>query len=113
MQASPNLSMAKQKALRHLVKDDSLIISEANMGDVVVVPYTAAYLQLAYEHLGDWKTYQLLNTDPTVEIVKQFTEYLKTCKVQVVITTHEYYKLEPTKKVDTQTIYFLPKVHKE
>ena len=94
------------------MKDDSLIISKADKGDLGVVLSTSAYLELVYEHLGDKNIYKLLQKDPMIEIVKQFTEYLKTCQKRGVITAHEYYRLIPTKKVDTQRIYFLPKVHK-
>ena len=66
VQASPNLSKDELKALRQLVKDDNLIISKANKGDVVVVLSTAAYLELAYEHLGDRKIYQHLQNDAMV-----------------------------------------------
>ena len=48
VQASPNLSEDEQNALGQLVKDDSLIISKADKGDLMVVLSTSAYLELAY-----------------------------------------------------------------
>ena len=113
MQVRSNLSKREQQALRKLIKDDSLVISKADKGDVVVVLSTSQYLDLAHEHLSDNSTYQLLQNDPTQEIVTQFIEYLTTCKEQGVITEHEYHRLIPSRKVDTQRIYFLPKVHKD
>lgn len=112
MQVGPNLSRGERQALRQLRKDKSLIVSKADKGDVVVVLSTSAYIELVHQHLNDRETYKLLQHDPTEEIVTQFTEYLKTCKERGVITTLEYHKLIPTDKVDTQRIYFLPKIHK-
>ena len=112
VQCGPNLSTGERQALCQLAKDDSLVISKSDKGDLVVILSTTRYLELAFEHLSDRKTYQLIQNDPTEQIVTQFTEYLKTCKDRGVITTQEYYKLAPTKKVDTQRIYFLPKVHR-
>ena len=69
---------------------------------MVVVLSTSQDLKLPQEHLSVNKTYQLLQNDPTLEIVMQFTEYLRTCKEQGVITTHEYFRLVLSIKVDTQ-----------
>lgn len=112
VQVGSNLSRGERKALRQLLRDENLVISKADKGDVAVVLSTSAYLELAYEHLSDRQTYKLLQNNPTEEIISQFIEYLKTCKERGVITAQEYYKLTPTKKVDTQRMYFLPKVHK-
>ena len=76
----PNLPKHERKALDQLVKDKSLIISKADDGDVIVLLASTAYVELAYEHLSDNKTYQLLQHDPTEEIVTQFIEYLKNCR---------------------------------
>ena len=61
-----------------LTTDESLVVSKANKGDVVLVLSTTRYLKLAYEHLSDKETYRLLSYDPTEE-GKKFIEYLKTC----------------------------------
>ena len=58
-------------------------------------------------------TYKPLETDPTQEIIQQFDSYLDTCLGKGVITTSQHRKLYLKSKVDTQTIYFLPKVHKD
>ena len=56
------------------------MVNKTDKGDSVVVLPTAMYLELAYDHLYDNQTYQLLIYDPTKDIVKQFTEYLNIYK---------------------------------
>ena len=73
---------------------------------------TTEYLELAYKHLGDESTYQLLAEDPTQQIVRRFQLYLEQCVSKGVITKSQYDKLCLPPDVDTQAIYFLPKIHK-
>ena len=80
----------------------------------VVVLNTSQYLNLAYDHLiNDNSTYQLLQTDPTQEIPRQYNDYLLGSKNEGVITYHQYSQLALPNRVETQTMYFLPKLHKD
>ena len=109
-----NLSMGERLALKKLVRNENLVICKADKGDITVIMTTAQYLDMAYKHLGDRNTYQPLETDPTRDIVTQFNSYLDTCLCKRVLTKsqHERLYLKPS-EVNTQTIYFLPKVHKD
>ena len=74
---------------------------------------TSQYLSLAYNHLNDNKTYQLLDKDPTKEVAQQYTLYLQTCEEEGLISADLHDKLTPPPEdVRTQRMYFLPKVHK-
>ena len=95
-----------------MVGNRDLVISKADKGDVTVVMTTSQYLELAYKHLGDRDTYQVLRVDPTREIVARFNTYLKACLSRGVITEPQYSRLSLPPHIDTQTIYFLPKIHK-
>ena len=90
LQVVPYLSRHERKALNQLIKDKSLIISKADKGDAVVLLVSTAYIELAYEHLRDNETYQLLQHDPTEEMITQFIEYLRSCREKGVISPHEY-----------------------
>ena len=108
-----NLTKAERVALKKLVKNEDLVICKADKGDVTVVMNTLQYLNLAYKHLGDKNTYQPLESDPTQQIAEQFNSYLDTCLDGRVITKSQHERLYLQSNVDTQTIYFLPKVHKD
>ena len=69
-------------------------------------------VELAHAHLSDQKTYQLLKMDPTPEIVKRFNQYLRDCKAKKIITERQFQRLHLQENTSTQTIYFLPKLHK-
>ena len=107
-----NLSKAEKKALRDLIKNQDLVISKADKGDTTVIMSTAQYLELACKHLYDSNTYRLLNSDPTQDIVNQFNLYLESCLEKGVINKAQYERLRLPLGIDTQTIYFLPKIHK-
>ena len=109
----PNLSKQERMALRLLKKNDNVIISKANKGDSVVILPTTKYVELAHKHLNDRETYQLLSEDPTQEVCQQFVQYLNTCKEKGVITAKQFDESKPPQNVETQTMYFLPKVHKK
>ena len=86
----PNISSEQRACLQQLSEDQRLIISPADKGDKIVVLNTSQYLDLAYSHLNDNSTYQLLQTDPTQEIARQYNDYLLRCKNEGVITYHQH-----------------------
>ena len=107
-----NLTKVERSPLKKFVKNENLVICKADKGDITVIMATLQYLDLA-KHLGDEGTYKPLETDPTQEIVKQFNSYLDTCLGKGMITKSQHVKLYLKSKVDIQTKYFLPKVHKD
>ena len=74
-----NLPPAECRALQRLVKNRDLVISKADKGDATVVMDVSHYLELAYKHLGDATTYQVLSTDSTNELAERFNSYLEDC----------------------------------
>ena len=69
-------------------------------------------VQLAHTHLSDQKTYTLLTQDPTTEVVRTFNQYLIDCRKRKVITEEQFNKLFLPEETCTQTMYFIPKLHK-
>ena len=107
-----NLSKTEMQALRDLMKNPNLVISKADKGDATVIMSTTQYVELACKHLYDGNTYRLLKPDPTQDIVKQFNSYVEGCLGKRVINKVQYERLLLPEGIDTQTIYFLPKIHK-
>ena len=66
---APNLSRDERSALKKLVQNKDLMICKADKGNVTVIMATLQYVDLAYKHLWDKTTYQLLETNPTINIV--------------------------------------------
>ena len=108
-----NLTGAVKTALKGLMRKRNVVISEADKGDTTVVMNTKHYLDLALKHLSDKNTYQVLETDPTAGIARRFNSYLDDCLRNRVVTSRQYESLHLLTGIDTQTIYFMPKVHKD
>ena len=81
-----NLTSGERTALRQMLEDKDVVVSKADKGDVTVIMPTSQYLELAYRHLSDESTYQLLRVDPTPEIAERFRAYLDTCVEKVSLT---------------------------
>ena len=112
LQPIQNLSKAERKALYRLKKNKDIIITKIDKGDTTVVMDTSHHVELAQQHLSDPNTYQLLTEDPTQEVVTRFNQYILNCKQRGVISQWEFEKLYLPENTSTQTIYFLPKLHK-
>ena len=69
-----NVSSKKRAWLQQLSEDHHLVLSPADKGDKVVVLQAFWYLILAYNHLNDNSTYQLLQTDLTQEIARNYND---------------------------------------
>lgn len=109
---SDNLTPPLRSALRALRDDRSIIICKADKGDVTVVMDVEHYTEMAWSHLSDETTYCPLRDDPTSQIAIAFNDYLARCLDDGVIDKGTLEKLALPSHVDTQTLYFLPKVHK-
>ena len=72
VQPKNNLNRGEIRSLNSLARDKSLVVSKADKGDTTVIMSSAQYLDLAYKHLSDRETYQLLSEDPPHEIVEKF-----------------------------------------
>ena len=107
-----NLTKKERKALFGLKKNKDIIISKADKGDTIVIMNISQLVELAHEHLSDSNTYQLLTHDPTPEVVLRFNHYIQECRRKGVISKVEFDRLHLPENTSTQTIYFLPKLHK-
>ena len=112
LQPEPNLTKAERLALRDLKKNKDIVITKADKGDTTVIMDTSHLIELAHKHLNDTNTYQLLKSDPTPEIVTRFNRYIQDCLIRGVITQREHDRLHLPEDTSTQTMYFLPKIHK-
>lgn len=108
----PNLPVRLRKALHDLKGNGDIVISKADKGDAVVVMDRQHYLKLAWDHLGDESTYCPLTTDPTPDIVNRFNAYIARCLSDKVIDAGLADRLRLPPDTSTQSIYFLPKIHK-
>ena len=107
----PNLTRNERRAIRSL-KNKDICITRADKGDITVIMCNNQLVQLAHVHLSDKKTYTLLIQDPTMEVVKRFNQYLMECRDRKSITEEQFKKLYLPGDTGTQTMYFLPKLHK-
>ena len=112
VQPVPNLTRAERLALHRLEKIENLIITKADKGDTTVIMDTSHLVELAHKHLSDVNTYRLLKNDPTPEVVVRFNQYILDCLHRRVISQKEYDRLLLPEDSSTQTMYFLPKIHK-
>ena len=107
-----NFSQRLRNALTSLKEDPTIVIAKADKGDTVVVLDSAHYFRLAAEHLADTRTYELLESDPSEEIVRRYHQYLERCMGDGVLDEYQYRRLTVPCDYQLPTIYFLPKIHK-
>uniref|UniRef100_A0A5S6QDA5 Reverse transcriptase domain-containing protein n=1 Tax=Trichuris muris TaxID=70415 RepID=A0A5S6QDA5_TRIMR len=109
-----NLTKAEFKAIRDLKKEDSLVITKADKGNVVVIMDRESYNNKVEELLRSG-TYKRLNKDPTENIRRGLTTKL----VNILEETREeklhtiIKRLRFNSNFDCPQMYCLPKIHKE
>ena len=114
-----NLFLAEYRALKSLVRNKDLVISKAGKGDPTVVMdatlvmNASHYLELAYKYLGDESTYQVLSANSTSELAERFNSHVDNCLRKKIIMNIQGKILRLPADIDTQAIYFLPKIHKD
>ena len=81
-------------------------------GDSVVAMDSKHYLCLTAKHLADSQTYELLETDPSEEIVLRYYQYLERCVDDKILDDYEHRRLRVSSDYRLPKIYFLPKIHK-
>ena len=72
----------------------NIIVAKANKGDAVVVLDTEHHYGLSAKHLADSRTYELLETDPSAEIVLRYHEYLKRRVDDKILDDYQYHCLK-------------------
>ena len=104
-----NVSRKEREALYALRKNENIVITKTDKGDATIIINTSHLISLVYKHLADQKTYQLLEIDPTPEVVTTFNRYLRDCASKKGNYKQQFNQLYPPENTSTQTMYFLPK----
>ena len=107
----PNNSFKDMKILNNLRRDESIIITKADKGNILVVMDTKDYDSKLNALLKDEKTYKQLSFDPTDSYTKKFKNELKSLKEEGNITPQLFYKFLPRVSLCPK-LYGLPKIHK-
>ena len=107
-----NFSQRLRAALKSQKEDPNIIIAKADKGDAVVILDSDHYYDLAAKHLADSRTYELLETDPSEEIVWRYHQYLERCVGDKILDDYQYSRLKVPSDYQLWTIYFLLKIHK-
>ena len=107
----PNLLTRLRKALKDIGENADIVVTKADKGDAIVLMDASHYTDLAWSHLREDNTYQLLSANPTSSIVKNFNKYLRCCREDRVIDPGLQNRLRLPDDTTAQTIYYLSKVH--
>ena len=107
-----NLPQRLRAALKSLKDDPNIIIAKPDKGDAVVILDSDHYHGLAAKHLADSYTYELLETDPSEEIIRRYHQDLERCVGDKILDKYQYRRLKFPSDYQLSTIYFLPKIHK-
>ena len=108
----PNFPQRLKNALKSLREDQDIIIAKADKGDTVVIMDSTQYYSLACKHLSDSSTYELLETDPSLQIVADYHHFLDRCLKDKVLDRIQYQRLLIPDDYRLPIMYFLPKIHK-
>ena len=74
-----NLAQAERSALRNIQERYDIIIKPADKGSVVVVMEKTTYIQEAERQLSDWRFYEKLDSDPTLDFTQKIIRALEVC----------------------------------
>ena len=107
-----NFSQRLGNAPMSLKEDPTTIFAKADKGNTVVVLDSAHYFSLAAKHLADARTYELLETDPSEEIVRRYHQYLGRCVDDGMLDDYQHCRLTLPVDYRLPTIYFQLKIHK-
>uniref|UniRef100_A0A5S6QAX1 Reverse transcriptase domain-containing protein n=1 Tax=Trichuris muris TaxID=70415 RepID=A0A5S6QAX1_TRIMR len=109
--AAPNLTNTEKKALKDLNKEENILITKADKGNVVVILDKSAYLEMS-ERLTK-TVYKPIRADPTTKIRTDLLDTLdllisETNDMTLVKIKHLYF----TDNIKCPEMYGLPKIHK-
>lgn len=107
-----NLTKAEQQALNNLMKDNDIVIAQADKGKALVVMDKSDYINKMETKLNDPNTYEKLKDDPTNDIKEALSQQLRSIKEQGQLNDSEYYRLLP-RMTQIPRLYGQPKIHKE
>ena len=108
-----NLPRADSSALESLGERSDTIIKKADKGSLVVVEDRKSYTKQGLEHVQNPNVYTPLKGDPTPYIVREINDTLKTLYDMGLFDKETYnFLVKDPKKVRTQQLYFLTKLHK-
>ena len=111
-----NLFAEKQKALRGLAADKTIVIKGADQGSPVVFWDRSDYLHEASRQLQDQKLYEdfKFNGNRLTDLVAKGNKILKgSCSYQLIsVKQLKYFTCNFKKATSLGRLYFLPKIHK-
>ena len=108
-----NLSEADNSALESLGERSDIIIKKADKGSLVIVEDRESYTKQGLEHVQNPNVYTPLEGDPTPSIVNEINDTLRTLYDMGLFDRETYnFLVRDPKKVRTQQLYFLTKLHK-
>uniref|UniRef100_A0A803JHQ6 Reverse transcriptase domain-containing protein n=1 Tax=Xenopus tropicalis TaxID=8364 RepID=A0A803JHQ6_XENTR len=106
-----NLSYGERQALQSLMKDQNIVIKQADKGGGIVIQNKQDYFVEADRILGDLDTYERLLTDPTTKFISELDLLLSDAKKLGTISDKVYNFLF-SHHPRIALYYHLPKVHK-
>ncbi|XP_045492134.1 uncharacterized protein LOC123691667 [Colias croceus] len=104
----PNISRSESIALKHLRKNEDIIVLRADKGNATVIMDTSDYNNKMSEILSDENTYKKVDKDPTNKVMKQTTDLINKHKTTLNLDT----KYLIPSCVKPPKMYGLPKIHK-
>lgn len=113
-QHGTNLTTQEREALNTLMKNEDLVIKEANKGGRIVVMNKKDYVEECKKQLSNDSFYQKLDSDPNKDYTTEVLQQVTQMKEEAVISDDEYKLL--TEYLDTEEtpiFYGLPKIHKQ
>ena len=106
-----NITKDERQAIKELNKNESIIILPADKGRATVVLDKYDYEKKVHSMLGDTKTYEELQSDPTTRYKTKLVAILKAMKNDGRIPKYKYKQLYPTAE-NIPRLYCTPKIHK-
>ena len=107
---TPNIKKEMQDALKHLKKDESIMVLPADKGRASIVMDMDIH-HTTRSNFHENGPYQLLNKDPTDRLTWKLSEKLLTLKQSRHLSEAVYNKIRPRNKQPPR-IYGLPKIPK-
>ena len=93
-------------AIKKLKRNHDIVIKKANKGSIIVIEDKVNYIKEGKRHLADSATYQLLQGDPTSELVAYITRIASELYNARDIDKYTQKFITPP-KTRTQCLYFL------
>ena len=106
-----NMSAYENQLINEIKSMEEIVITQADKGGMIVILDKIDYISKIEEKLNDKNTYELIKSDPTINLKKQINEIAnKLCKQEKIAKAK---KSELTSIGDLPNIRGQPKIHKD